>query len=151
MNIIQASSILFNHFLKNDSVNNEQFSQLAGKKVSPTEAEAAFSYSLAEMENKGIVCKFIGTNSDNKAIFTWILKQPLNSIKQNIEIDGNTAEMISGVVNDFFKQYEMEDEFCNPLSIKENDIRILFEIIEILSQQNMDSQKDNTKEEKLND
>jgi hypothetical protein len=143
MTIIEASSILFGHFIKSDSISNEQFGQIKPKKTSDIEAEAAFSYSLAEMETKNIVSKFITANSDGKAVYVWVLKQPLISIPQNVQIDGGTAIAISNICNDFFKQTGNDEEFCNPLQIIDRDLHILMEIIDILAERNVENPEEN--------
>lgn len=143
MTIQEANSILFGWFIKNDSINNEEFSKLTPKKTSQLESEAAFSYALADMEIKNLVAKFIGTTAENKAIFTWILKRPLILNKQTLELDGGTAIQISNVVNDFYSQMSEEDAFCNPLQITQEDIHILIEIIHMVSENHLSEVEEN--------
>ena len=147
MTILEASSILFGHFIKSDSITNEDFSKIAGKKVPPLEAEAAFSHSLAEMTTKNIVSPFVSLNSEGKQVFSWVLKQPLISIPQNVQIDGGTAMAVANIVNDFHKQVE-SDGFCNPLQINQDDIHILMEVIDILADRNVQNPQEIEEESK---
>ena len=140
---MEANSILFGWFIKNDSINNEEFVKLAPKKVSLLESEAAFSYALADMESKNLVAKFIGTTPENKAVFTWILKRPLILNKQTLELDGRTAMAIADVCNNFFEQMGDSDNLCNPLQICSEDIHILLEIINMLSESHVESVEEN--------
>ncbi len=140
MTIQESSSILIGYFIKNDSITNEHFNSLKPKKVSEIEAEAAFTYSLQEMELKNIVSKFIGANSEGKAIFVWVLKQPLILNKQTLEIDGGTAIAVANACNNFFQETENFDSFCNPLQITQDDILLLLELIDILASQQIEPQ-----------
>ena len=137
MNIQEASAILFKHFLKNDSVNNEQFAQIAAKKSSFSEAEAAFSWALKVFEDRGIVSKFAGTNKDKAVIFTWVLNKPLALQEQLVSVDGTTAISISNAVNSFFQSTGNNNNYCNPLALTAADLGVLLEMISIYAQQNV--------------
>ena len=137
MNIQEASSILFRHFLKNDSINSEQFVQISGKKTQLSEAEAALSWALQVFEDRGIVAKFVGANKDKGVLFTWVLKKPLALQDQSLIVDGMTAINIANTVNSFFQSTNNQDRYCNPLAITSSDLSVLLEMISIYAQQNV--------------
>ena len=142
MTVIEAKSLLVGYFIKHDSLSNEQFTSLAPKKTPANEAEAAFSFALQELENKGIVGKFIGVNDKGGALFTWSLQKPLILNQQTLTIDGQLAIAISNNVNSFYESVGDKESFCNPLEINQNDIEILLEICSLLSEQNLEPHKD---------
>lgn len=141
MNVTESTAILLEHFIKNDSITSEQFQSITPKKVQPSEAEAGFVYSLLEMEKRELLVKYNYITNEGKTIVVWILKQPIIFSKQLVEIDGNLSIGISNIVNDFFEQMGDKQNFCNPLSIKADDIKILLEIVNILAERNLE--KDN--------
>lgn len=147
MNITEASAVLIGHFIKNDSISNEQFNLFTGKgkKTNPIEIEAALSYALKELEDKGILSKYISINDKGTHIHTWVLKKPLIWNDQNIIIDGNTAIGISNSVNSFYQSIGENDSFCNPLSITNKDISILLDMVSLLAEQNTSEKEDKEK------
>ncbi len=142
MNIQEAGSILVGYFIKHDSLSNSQFKSIAPKKTSELEAEAGFTYALNELEKREIVSKFIGTDSEGKPAFIWVLKQPLIFNKQYVEVDGSTSIAISNVVNNFFQQAGDKENYCNPLQIQGQDLHILLEIIDLLASGNVEKKNE---------
>jgi hypothetical protein len=142
MTITEASYSLIIHFIKNDSVTNEQFTQLAPKKVPRHESEAAFTHALQEFETRQIVRKLISSNSEGKSIFVWILNKHLENFDQTIVLSGNLSIEISKVVNSFYESVGDKQTTSNPLQITPHDIHILLEIIAILSEQNIENRKE---------
>ncbi len=142
MNISEANSFLVGWFMKNDSITNENFISISPKKTNPLEAEAAFTYALENWTSKNIVFKFVKISEDGKEISSWILHKPLILHSQFVEISGETALAISSTANKFFSQIGDKESSSFALSITENDIKVLLEIINILAE----NQEQNTQE-----
>lgn len=132
MTINEASVLLTAYFIKNDSITNELFKNIVGRrKIPPYEYEAAFSCALQEFETKGIVSKFINVNDKGVTYFAWVLRKPIFEYSQKIDVNGHLAVAISNAVNSFFDSTNQKGVFSNPLQIQEQDLIILLEIIDM--------------------
>ena len=141
MNINEAKNELIQFFIKKDSINNEEFKNFCTKKITPTESEAALFFALQDFENKGFVCKYIGSNPDGKLLTTWVLTRPLIFNNQNLVIDGDIAFRVSSTVNSFYDSIGDKQSFSNPLEISKQDIEILLTIISMYASENSKESK----------
>ena len=61
---------------------------------------------------------------------TFLLNQPLQSYKQQVEISGASAAKIADVVNSALKENGKPDYLVNPMEINEWSIQVLLHIAE---------------------
>jgi len=121
MTIVEAVNKLLEHFHKKDSFNMEDdYASLMKISETPEEDKAAYVLALEEMEKTDIIKCF---TSGKRKIF--LLKKPLNSFDQNINVGGYTCNMIAKVINDFCEKVKDKRDYCDPRSINEKDIRNL--------------------------
>ena len=87
---------------------------------------AALLKSLEKFQEQKLVTRL---DVNNNPIF--LLNQPLQSFKQQVEISGRTAGTIANVVNSWLKENGKADYLVNPLDgITEWSIQVLLHIAE---------------------
>jgi hypothetical protein len=132
MTISDAQSTLFSFFLKNDTFSlkddfSRTFLPIGDENVLKKITEKA----LDEYEKNGLVARLSDTH--------WVLAKPLDQFNQAIQIDGNTANAISELLNKYCEKYNDTYNLCNPLNIIERDLVNLLKIIDQFEQDpNMD-------------
>jgi len=121
MTIVEAANKLLEHFSKKDSFSlEEDYLDLMDISETPEESKIAFILALEDLEKN----EFIKSYTIGKRKI-YILKRPLNSLEQTVQIGGFTCLMISKVINDFCAKIKDQRDFCDPKSINEKDLRSL--------------------------
>lgn len=121
MTIVEAANKILEHFNKKESFcMEEDYTSLMEISEYPTEDKIAFILALEDLEKND----FIKSHTSNKKKL-YILKKPLNSYDQNINLGGFTCNMIAKVINDFCDRIKDKRDYCEARSITEKDIRNL--------------------------
>lgn len=119
MTIVEAANILLEYFGKKDSFNMEEnYADVMKISETPAEDKMAFVLALQDLEKAEIV----KSDSKNKI---YILKKPLNSFDQNIQLGGMTATLIAKIINDFCDKIKDKRDYCDSKNITEKDLRNL--------------------------
>ncbi len=141
MTSLTAHPILLQYFLQKDSLNFDAIKGLIPKDVPIDEGEAALLSSLEDLTNNNILYKS-QTDSKNLRSITWVLKKNLAMLEQSVQIDGITSLRVADAVNQFSSTVENDSILSNPLQIKCQDIQILLEVIDLLSQNDLEEEDD---------
>jgi hypothetical protein len=121
MTIVEAANKLLEHFIKKDSFCMEtDYIDLMQLSENPEENKITFILALEDLEKNDIIKGYI---QGKKRIY--ILKKPLNSFEQNINVGGFTCNMIAKVINDFCDKIKDKRDYCDSRNITEKDIRNL--------------------------
>ena len=118
---------LFQYFFENNAFDLEQnHSDIFEVSIEPELERTALLKSLEKFEEQKIV-----TRLDVEGNQSFLLNQPLQSYKQQIEISGATAGKIGKVVNTWLKENGKGEYSINPLDgISEWSIQVLLQIAE---------------------
>ena len=129
MTIIEASGVLFDWFRGNDAFcPEEDFGKLnfGETKVSDDMKRemAAIQASLAEMCTHEVLS--FSTIAEKNF---YILKKPLDSYDQTLEVDYHTANLVSQTLNKLCGRLDGFAENADPMELKVKDIRNLAGIV----------------------
>ena len=117
---------LFQYFIDNNAFDlEENHSDIFEVSIEPELERAALLKSLEKFEEQKIVTRL---DVDGKTVF--LLNQPLQSFKQQVEISGATAGKIANVVNTWLAENGKADYLVNPMEINEWSIQVLIHIAE---------------------
>jgi hypothetical protein len=123
MNVIEASSLLFSFFEKNDSFcTDDDFNSLRPEKLIESD-KAAIMCALESFKDAGMVKL---TNIKSRTYY--VLSRPFNSISQQIELSAPLALHLSNLVNKIL-ELNKQPKDSNPLKLTERDIAILLQYI----------------------
>lgn len=129
MTIVEAANKILEHFNKKESFcMEEDYASLMEISESPVEDKVAFILALEDLEKND----FIKSHTSNKKKL-YILKKPLNSYDQTINLGGFTCNMIAKVINDFCNRIKDKRDYCEARNITEKDIRNLIFLASISS------------------
>lgn len=121
MTIVEAANKILEHFNNKESFcMDEDYGSLMQISESPTEDKIAFILALEDLEKNDFIKSHI---SNKKKIY--ILRKPLNSYDQNINLGGFTCNMIAKIINDFCNKIKDKRDYCEARNITEKDIRNL--------------------------
>ncbi len=96
--------------------------------------EAAIHCAFKEFEEIGMVDKHSKTDPKTKKENTiWVLRNPIDTSSQNIEISGELAVGLAEIINNFCTIVGEKDYKCDPLMIKDSDLASLLQIINVLA------------------
>lgn len=119
MTIVEAANILLEYFGKKDSFSMEDnYAEVMRISETPSEDKMAFVLALQDLEKADIV----KSDSKNKI---YILKKPLNSFDQNIQLGGMTANLVAKIINDFCDKIKDKRDYCDAKNLTEKDLRNL--------------------------
>lgn len=124
MNILDCFQLLNEYFNSHSSFNVKKNRKEIFLVSDDEKAEnAALICALKEMEKADVLrsCSIEGEDY-------WVLIKPLQSVVQNLEINGLVASAIASVINNICKELESETDKCNPLNIEEKDLKNLIYI-----------------------
>lgn len=125
MNIISASNKIIQWFSKNDTFNMEDhFKELILISESIEYEKAAVLCALEELKKIDIV-----RDCQIKTKTYWILFKPIEQLNQNVLLSGNTANIISKIINDFCEATNDTQNICDSKSITDKDINNLLLIV----------------------
>jgi len=121
MTIVEAANKLLEYFTTNISFSlEENYKDLVLISENPEETKIAFILALEDLEKSDLIKSHqIGKRK------IYILKKPLDSYDQNINLGGFTCNMIAQVINDFCNQIKDKKDYCDAKRITEKDIRNL--------------------------
>src|SRR5438477_11358379 len=127
MTLQDINNKLFQYFVENDTFAlEENTSDIFEVSIDAALERVALLKSLERFEEQKLVCRL---EVDGKPVF--LLNQPLQSFKQQVEISGRTAGTIANVVNSWLKENGKADYLVNPLDgITEWSIQVLLHIAE---------------------
>lgn len=115
MTLSEIRNQILGHFVTNDHFSIEDD---AGKITLPDSLvpsrDEIIALALSDLEKIDVVAK-IGQDK-------WILRTPLISIRQNIQISGQTAELIADFINTYRDANGIKGDVCNKLDINERDL-----------------------------
>ena len=116
MTVLEASAQLFDWFGENDKFDLEEDISKLLKKPSKSD-KAAIKCALEEFEDMDVVkATMIG---DEKY---WVLKKSFGDFQQEVSLSPKLCQSIAEVINLFREILNVEEEQCDPRSIKESDI-----------------------------
>ena len=126
MTAINASNLLYEWFLDHDSFSlKDDFLKLVKLSDKEDSDKAAILSALKNYKVLSII------DSDDNVL--WVLKAPIKSFPQTINISAYTASAISRTINTFAEEKVIEtNHISNPAVIGEVDIVALLEIIDNL-------------------
>ena len=117
---------LFQYFIENNAFDLEQnHSNIFEVSIDAHLERAALLKSLEKFEEQKLVTRL---DVNNTPIF--LLNQPLQSFKQQVEISGATAAKIANVVNSWVEENRKADYSVNSMEINECSIQVLLHIAE---------------------
>ena len=117
---------LFQFFIENNAVDLEQnHSDIFEVSIDVPLERAALLKSLDKFQEQKLVSLL---DVDGKSVF--LLNQPLQSYKQQVEITGVTAGKIATVVNSWLEENGKADYAVNPMEINELAIQVMIHISE---------------------
>lgn len=134
MTIIQANQILLEYFMIHDAIKYEEVEKLIPKGENKELAMAALIAALQDSSNSNILAPIQYRPNDITSL-TYILKKPLIALDQNVQINGMIAFQISNIINNFAEISEQKEVVCNPLNVTQQDIMVLLDILNMLSDQ----------------
>ena len=127
MTVISASGLLFEWFRQNDTFCiNDDFQRLTEEvdEVQNDRDQAAVLASLADMCTHEILSySVIGEKP------YYVLKKPLDSYDQTLEVDYPTANLIASTLNSLCGRLDGFAENADPMSLKVKDLRNLAGIV----------------------
>jgi len=130
MTIVEAANKLLEHFTKKDSFSMDtDYIDLMQLSETPEENKVTFILALEDLEKNDFIKSY--TQGKKKI---YILKKPLNSFEQNINVGGFTCNMIAKVINDFCDKIKDKRDYCDSRGITEKDIRNLMFIATMQSE-----------------
>ena len=118
---------LFQFFIENNAVDLEQnHSDIFEVSIDVPLERAALLKSLDKFQEQKLVSLL---DVDGKSVF--LLNQPLQSYKQQVEISGATAAKVANVVNSWLEENGKANYLVNPLDgITEFNVQVLLHIAE---------------------
>ena len=121
MTILEAANKILEYFQKKESFSiDDNYADLMQISENPDEDKIAFILALEDLEKN----EFIKSYTQNKKKI-YILKKPLNSFEQTINVGGFTCNMIAKVINEFCDKIKDNRDYCEARNITEKDIRNL--------------------------
>lgn len=145
ISILETQQNILEYLLNNDSIKYEQFAQFFEKGIDMDIGITSVLGALRQLERADIVFGH-QTNQDDIKTLVFVKSRPLELNMQSINIGGNLACAIANVVNNFSDTVNAPELKSNPLSIKENDLLILLDIIQFLSNDGEDNPAVNKQE-----
>ncbi len=143
MTVLDASNLLFQFFLKNNSFClEEDFIKLVTVSDVTERHKAAIVAALDSFEKNGIIKS---TRIDDKYYYT--LTKSLSALEQNVIISGETAVFIAERINAFCELLGGSNEVCNPSDIKEEDIKYLIIALDTLMNKSEETNENPMQEE----
>ena len=117
---------LFQYFINNHIFSLEQnHSDIFEVSIEPELERAALLKSLEKFEDQKLVSRLaVG----GKTVF--LLNQPLQSFKQQIEISGANGAKLADLTNTWLKENGRAEYLVNPMEINEWGIQVLLQIAE---------------------
>jgi hypothetical protein len=138
MTIIQASTLLFEFFKKNDAYSpKKDFLKLVLVSENPEKDEAAVNLALEQYEKSEIVQK-IEIKNDK----IWVLSKALDTYNQNISISPALATAISDLINRYCSLTDNKSITSDPKSLSEEDIKNLYYICHYLINQSLEKKEE---------
>lgn len=118
---METSNKLFEFFLTKDSfVLDENLKDIVNITDDPDRDKACILGALKTLEKMECV-----TEVEMNGKSYWFLNRPAESLEQNLEIHGITAQMIAEIINNFSTVIGDQTDVCDAKSIQEKDIRNL--------------------------
>lgn len=121
MTLSDIKNQLFSHFLKKDYFSISEHADSIT--VASDFLESKEKLIAATMEDL-IDIDIVAPLDDGR----WILKAPIISIPQTVQIGGTTAELIADFVNSYRDANNIKGDLCNKFQISERDIVNLLQI-----------------------
>ena len=127
MTLQDITNKLFQYFINNNVFSlEENHSDIFEVSIDPGLERAALLKSLERFEEQKICSRL---DIDGNPVF--LLNQPLQSYKQQVEISGATAAKLATVVNSWLEQNGKANYLVNPLEgITEFNVQVLLHIAE---------------------
>lgn len=125
MTILEAANKLLEYFSTKDSFSMEEnYKDIILISEDPDNDKITFALALEDLEKTEIIK---GHTQGKKKVY--ILKKPLNSYTQGVNIDGFTCNMIAKIINDFCDKIKDKKDYCDAKNINEKDIRNLIFLV----------------------
>lgn len=143
MTIQEAKLLLINHFSNNKYIRYDDLPKLIKSEKDKEVATSAILLALSELVSDGVIGLNPIYDPNNKSTLIWNLKTEFSNMEQKVSISGELAQEISFIVNSFIELVNEENTVStNPLDIKEQDIAILCDIVQMISEkQSQDEHK----------
>lgn len=135
MTSLDAQQKLLEHLSVNDSVSSNDISKYISSKNeidNKDEVLSAFYGAIDELCLAGVLVR--PYNKDNKEEnHIYVLKKPISLYEQTLTVDGDVALKISNIVSNF-SDIMQSKYVSNPLCIRQQDLIILMEIINMYAE-----------------
>ena len=137
MTVFESSMILFQWFGEKDYFSAEKdFKTIIPISDDERADKDSVKLALKELEEAGLISK-----SEDSGI--WVLKRKLGQVDQEVGITYSTAMELAMVINTFVdivgSENYLENYQCDPSALKEQDIKSLIFISQMLSSNQKDS------------
>lgn len=122
MNLIEASSLLYNYFNKYDSFSEDDFHLLREEKI--TESDKAAILCSLDSFREGDLVKATSVKNRNY----WVLSRPFAMLNQTIDVSAPIAMVFSNVVNAILESKGLPKQ-SDPQKLSERDLLIVIDFL----------------------
>ena len=131
MTVFEASVGLYAWFSENDTFSMSNYPDMVRRmnlfKENEPQDKAAFTCALGQLQKMELVSKAEVGKKEH-----WVLSRSMLTIEQDIKLTAESCLSISQVVNTFCEAIDDETDQCDPMEVKEKDIKNLTYIAGVL-------------------